>query len=201
MTEQINIRPATKNDAPIIAKLMLESSGGIIEYLVTDLMPGMSPLKIMQWAVSGKSIPDSYLHTTIYEQDDEVVGITHGYPGSYNKVPSQADKSPVPFEKLDYILTPLYRIQLENSWFINTIAVTAQHHDSDLKKLLLDNVKQSAQEQGYDSVYRYVWADNIKAIELFQSEGYKVVENIDIKRQDLLPHDGGMVLQQLLINK
>ena len=59
----------------------------------------------------------------------------------------------------------------------------------------MDYVKNIAQEKN-QAVTLHAWVDNHRAINLYEREGFKIIERIDIKRQPLLPHDGGMVLMQ-----
>lgn len=201
MTSRVHIRVAKKEEAEIIAHLNLVAGGGFVEYLLTDVIPGLSPQQIMQIRFSDKKPPFSYRCAYCAEIENEIVGIAHAYSNEYNQLPKPSEKQVIPLDRQQYLLAPLYQHVIQNSFYLNSLTVIEKYRGQGIGKKLLNHVKIQAKQENFDSIILHAWADNIDAIRLYQREGYKIIKHIDIQRQPLLPHDGGMVLMQFMLTK
>ncbi len=196
---EIRIRPAAKTDAKMIAELSLVAGGGVVEYLLTGLMPGFSVQQMMQFRFGGDELPFSYLCCSVAEIDGEIAGISNAYSSDYNKIPSSSEKDFIPTDRINYLLKPLYKNIIPNSYYLNSIAIFEKFRGKKIGSALLNHVANEAKQKNFNSVILHAWTDNTKAIKLYEREGYKIIEHIDIQRQPLLPHDGGMELMQLFL--
>ncbi|MCX7124208.1 MAG: N-acetyltransferase [Gammaproteobacteria bacterium] len=190
----IIIRPAIKNDAAFIAKLLMQASGGIIEFLLTDVMPNVSPEQIMQHEAESDEARCSYRFVTIAELENKPVGILHCYSSELYLETNDSHNDPAFLERMNYLL-PMQHNFPDNALYVNAIAVLPNYQNKGIGKKLLDYAKCIAKNKK-QAVIGHAWADNNRAIELYEREGFKIIEHIDIKRRPHLLHDGGMVLMR-----
>jgi len=194
----MRIRLATKDDAKIIAELSLIADGGIAEYLLTGVVPNLTPLQMMRFQFSNKELPFTYRCCYLAEHDGNILGLAHIYSNELNKLPSPTNRTPpVLFERLNYISAFLHKNAIQNSLYLNSLAVFEKYRGKGVGKKLLDFVIKNAKKKKFSSVLLHVWSDNVKAIDLYQQTGFNIIEHIDIQRQPFLPHDGGMELMQI----
>lgn len=190
----ISIRSAQKNDAEFIAKLLIQASGGLIEFLLHNVIPNVSPEQIMRHEIEGDEARCSHRFVMIAELENHPVAILHCYPSKLYLEEPDSHNDPVFLERMDY-LSPMQQNFPKNALYVNAIAVLPQYQNRGIGKKLLDYAKNIA-EQKKQAVIGHAWVDNHRAIELYEREGFKIIERIDIKRRPLLPHDGGMVLMR-----
>ena len=191
----ISIRSAKKTDAKIITELNLQAGGGVAEFLLTGLIPNVSPKQMMQHQIESDEAPYSYQFVTVAELDNHVVASAHFYPSEFNHAPDATEESFIPFDRTNVVLAPMYRHCSKNTIYLHALAVLPEYQGRGIGKKLLDYVKNISQEKN-QAVTLHAWADNHSAIKLYEREGFKIIECIKIQRQPLLPHDGGMVLMQ-----
>ena len=191
----ISIRQAVKTDAQIITELNLQAGGGVAEFLLTGLIPNVSPKQMMQHQIESDEAPYSYQFVIVAELDNRVVGSANFYPSEFNHVPDASEESFIPFDRTNAVLAPMYRHCPKNTIYLHALAVLPEYQGKRIGKKLLDYVKNIAKEKK-QAVTLHAWMDNHRAIKLYENEGFKIIERIEIKCQPLLPHDGGMVLMQ-----
>lgn len=191
----ITLRPAKKSEVGIITELNMQASGGIVEFLLSGLMPNSSPKEMMHRQISSEEPPYSYRFVTMAELNNEVVGIAHYYPSEYNRAPNAFEKAFIPFERTNYILTPMYQNAPKNTLYLHALAVFPKYQGLGVGKKLLDFVKETAKQKN-QSVTLHAWRDNHRAIALYEHEGFRTIEHANIARHPLLPHDGGMLHMQ-----
>lgn len=200
MISNLIIRKAKPKDAKIIADLVLLSSGGMVEFLLHDLIPRVSPLQMVEQKYAGEEMPFTYLCTWIAEINGKIVGILHAHSNDYNTLPDPDKDELIPYERLHYIVTPMFENPVKNSFYIQSIAVVSEFRGKGIGKKLLDFVKVAAKKERYDNITLHAWSDNQAAIKLYLREGYKIIRHIDIPRAPFMPHDGGMELMQCEVN-
>lgn len=196
MLNDVIIRPATSDDAEIIATFALIAGGGIFEFLLNDLVPNLSPEQMIYDEIAGCESELSHQYSSLAEVHGEIVGIAHMYSSKMLHVPQPDDKTIVPYERSRHILTPLFQEVIEDSLYLQTLVVSSHYRGKGIGKKLLDHVKNNAKKEHYPSVTLFAWKDNTKAIALYLREGFRIVKHIDIQPAPLLPHEGGMVLMQ-----
>lgn len=194
------IRNATPKDAKAIAELVILCSGGMVEFLLHDLVPHVSPLQMVEQKFAGEEMPFCYKCTTVVEMDNKVVGILHAHSNDYNTLPDPDEKALIPFERLNHIVTPMFVNPIKNSLYIQSLAVLSEFRNQGIGKKLLDYANEMAKKENFDNITLHAWADNQKAIKLYLNEGYKVIRDIYIQEAPLLSHKGGMVLMQRKIS-
>ncbi len=76
----ITIRPAEADDAPELARLIDLAGGGVYEFLLDGLAPGMTVPEMLAPGLASRTGSLSHRQSAVAEQDGHVVGVVHGYP-------------------------------------------------------------------------------------------------------------------------
>jgi ribosomal protein S18 acetylase RimI-like enzyme len=195
--KELIIRKATVDDAETIAELVVIAGDGFSEYLLQGVVPPDLQQKMIQEKVADTDTPLSYQYAVVAEIDGKIVGFWQANTTDILHPPKPEEESIVPFERLDYLFTPMYTHLPRNSLYLQSIAVFSEYRKTGIGIKLLEDLKESAKKQHFNSITLHAWKDNITAISLYQRGGYRVVRQLEIKSQPFLPHEGGMVLMQL----
>ena len=123
----ISIRSAKKVDAQIITELNLQAGGGVAEFLLTGLIPNVSPKQMMQHQIESDEAPYSYQFVTVAELDNHVVGSAHFYPSEFNHVPDASEESFIPFDRTNAVLAPMYRHCPKKTIYLHELAVLPEY--------------------------------------------------------------------------
>jgi ribosomal protein S18 acetylase RimI-like enzyme len=188
-------RPATQQDAATIANLMLQSSGGDAEFLWHDLVPGKSITEMMRPLVEKETGLFTYKKSIVAEIDGQVVGLMHAcVPGDVE----YERNYDIPKERLEHVRV-FFELEVPNSYVLLYLSVAKNYQNKGIGHHLLELFEKNAKKNGKQSLSVQVWADNTNALRLYYSLGYVVVQQGDIARHKLLPHDGGILLLKKII--
>ncbi len=190
MTADILLRPADPDDSPTMAPLLVEAGGGIYEFLLDGVVPGMGVTELLVPGLAAREGSFSYRHCAGAVDGDSVVGVAHAYPADWMR---SVDRSYLPPDRLEHIRT-FDEAQDWGSYFLSALAVTAPWRRRGIAARLLDWVEERARAGGFDRITLHVWADNTPARRLYTRHGYIEVEVAAIPWHARLPHDGGSVL-------
>ncbi|MGQ9368606.1 N-acetyltransferase family protein [Azospirillum sp. ST 5-10] len=190
MAADIRIRPAEPHDAPAIAPLVLAAGGGVYEFLLDGLVPGMDAGAMLVPGIAGRAGSFSHRHMAVAEAAGRVVGVAHAHPTDWMR---DADRSFIPTDRLAH-LEPFDNTQDWGSHFLSALAVEPGWRRHGLARRLLAWSYHRAAEGGYDRLTLHVWADNAAARSLYAGEGFTEVAVAAIPWHARLPHDGGSVL-------
>ena len=171
---------------------MIDAGGGLYEFLLDGLVPGVSARNMIRYAVSDESTLFSYTNGLLAEQGDEVLGLALCYPGDEFGLPWIV-RNVIPRRRLDRVRA-LLEADVRGTLYLNSLAVTEAARGGGVGRLLLGCVGELTEELAFDTVTLHVWADNEPAIGLYRSTGFEIVETIAIEPHERLPHEGGMHL-------
>lgn len=186
----IHIRPATPDDAPELARLIDMAGGGVYEFLLDGLVPGLTAAEMLVPGLAGTSGSLSYRHSGVAEAAGRIVGIAHAYPADWIRT---QDYTGLPADRLAH-MEDFNRVQDWGSYFLSALAVDPAWRRRGIAARLLDWVYGRARSGGFDRVTLHVWADNAAARRLYAREGFAEIGRADIPWHERLPHQGGSVL-------
>jgi ribosomal protein S18 acetylase RimI-like enzyme len=197
MHNTVIYRAATIEDAVEIAELTNIAADGLTEFLFADLVPDATTTEILRLLVEHEEGVLSYRKTEVAECDGEVVGIACTYPAAEHRITPGLEQ----FYHRDRLeaLHDFYTSRVEGSLYLNTLAVQVNFRDRGIGSSLIDRAKQKAQKQGFSSLSLIVWANNFKAIRLYQRHGFAAVKSIKISPHPLLKQQGGCILMDCLV--
>ena len=175
MLHEVTLRPAQREDAPVIARLFLISSDGLAEYIWARLgMAGRTPEEVgaARYAREGEAF--SYVNCTVAEYDGAVVGMVHSYP---------MDRPETPEEESDPVLRPYAELEDYGSLYISSVAVLDGHRGQGLGHRLLDAVHAHAKALDRPRTSLICIDRNEGAMRLYRRLGYR-----ELDRRAIVPH-------------
>lgn len=189
---EIIYRPAQKSEASDIARYMTMASGGIYEFLLHDLLPGITPVQMLAREIEDEKAVHSYRYTHVAISDGNIVGISQSYPTPQNHIPEELEKE-IPKERLE-VLREVFNLRVEDSLYLNVLGVAANCRGQGIGKQLISIEKQKAKQLGFPNLSLFVVADNNGAIRLYEKQNFQEVKRVNIAPQPLFPHDSVILM-------
>lgn len=186
------IRLAMPSDVSAIAEHICRAGGGLMEFLLDGVVPDVGPEQLLAVTLTSADEAISYKNALVAETPNGIDGLLLAYPFDEFSISSEMEVF-VDREKLEHI-RELYSHKIAGSLYVHALSISDTLRGQGLGRLFLDLSCDLAREEGYKSICLHVWRDNENAMQLYQKYGFKPMKDIDIKRADLLRHDGGMVL-------
>ena len=161
------LRPATVDDATVLAELINYAGEGLPLYLWSQMAePGEAAWDVGRRRAAREEGGFSYRNATIIEHDGQCAGCLIGY-----EIPDNAE--PIP-DDMPAIFLPLQ--ELENlapgAWYINVLAVRPQFRSQGLGAELLALAEETAQGLGKRGMSVIVSDANLGAHRLYKRFGY-----------------------------
>lgn len=191
---------AKKEDAYSIAQLMRAASGGIVDFLLSDLLPGNSPVDLLVKAIADENSKFSYKNCLVALSDDQVVGEANIFPLS--KKPNFLEKPPVRIPpiallKLLWRGWSLWRMERQiprGSLYINSLSVMPDLRGKGIGSELIGQIIHQARHSACTQVSLHLWADNYLAQKLYERHGFEVAAIYPLKIGKKMKHEGGQLL-------
>ena len=188
----INYRPAEKDDSSRIAELINIASDGVVEHLFHDLVPEMTSVQIITYNLEQDNYPYSYQSALVATDGSNVIGMALSYPSSYHKITDEM-RNFFPNERLEQ-LSDFYSACVPDSWFLDALGVDESYRKRGIGKRLVELTKEKAKENGYESLSLIAFTDNSPALGLYKVLGFHVVQEVNLKGNEFIPHHDGCLL-------
>ena len=188
----ITIRQARLEDIEAIAPFVQIAGGGIAEYLLTDLIPGLSINETIEMALMDENTTYFYQHFLVAECKQTIIGASNYYPAEQHCLPDIM-RSMISKDKLDRI-EPYISSKVDHSMYIHTLAVAPAYRYTSCGLALGKKIEQIAKENHYQCLSAHDWRDNKPVYLGLKMAGFKEVQHIPIAEHPDLPYQGGMVL-------
>ena len=192
MLSNIIFRSAYSQDAPAIAQLTLDASGGILEFLFAKLVEGMTAEEILAAAIAEAEGNLSYRNTIVAEKEASVIAIANSCSAIKHRITKEM-RDFIPQERL-VVLEDFFASRVNDSLLLNALSVKSEYRRQGIGKRLIEEVKQKARAEGFASVSLIVWTDNLPAINLYSSLGFEEIKHIEIGFHPSITHQGGAKL-------
>lgn len=174
----VTYRDADPTDALEIAQLIRFASGEIIDFLFQPLPKKITVDQIIASMVGLENNILSYRNVEVAYGNGDVIGVANSYPAIEDKITEEM-RQLFPPDRLA-ILQIFYQAKVEDSWFLNALAVKSQYQHQGIGTSLLWRTKQKAWESGFSTLSLVTQSDNLGAIRLYQKNGFREVEKIVI---------------------
>ena len=184
--------PAEKKDCTAVAGFINMASGGVVEYMFHDLVPGATPVQIVAHGLKDDSTPHCYKSAIVARDGDEVVGMALSFPSKYHHISDEL-RSFFPADRLAH-LSDLFGSRVENSWYLDTLGVNENHRRQGIGEKLISLTREKAIENGYHSLSLIVFADNELALPVYKRFGFKVIRRVELGGNEYIRHEGGSLL-------
>ncbi len=192
LTVNIRYRQGRENGCRELAELISLSSGGVVDYLYQDLIPGESAVEVIAGTLKKDIYPITYRNTIVAEYDHETAGMALSFPSRFHGVNPET-ASLLPRDRFEH-MRDFYHARVDGSWYIDSLGVFERFRRKGIGKRLIELTQEHAVKQGYRVVSLIVFADNTPALELYRSLGFQVQRHVDLQGNDLIPHFGGCLL-------
>lgn len=87
--EEVTYRPGRKPDCRRLAELNSIASGGAIEFLFHDLIPGMTPVEIVASQLEQDHYPHTFRSVIVAACGSRIVGMALSFPAQYHTITDQ----------------------------------------------------------------------------------------------------------------
>lgn len=191
---KVDYRTGKKKDSQTIAELIRIASGGVVDYLFRDVVPGLSPVQAVASLLKEDLYPHSYRSAVVAVAKGAVVGMALSYPASYHTL-SDDMRAFFPANRLAH-LESFFTSRVEGSWYIDALGVLEDYRGYGIGKKLIALTKEKAIENGHHLLSLIVFADNDLALPVYQSTGFEIVAKVALEGNDFIPHKGGCLLMK-----
>ena len=193
----IKYRSGEKRDCAKLAELINIASGGIVEYLFHDLVPGTTPVQVVAHNLESENSPYSYRSAVVAEEENDVIGIALSFPSSYHKI-TNTMRNYFPADRLEH-LRQFYASRIENSWLLDALCVIESHRRQGIGERLISLTKEKAIENRCRTLSLITFADNALAIPFYKRTGFEIVEKVELRGNEFIKHEGGCLLMNCQI--
>ncbi len=188
----ILFREGRFEDCHRIAELDDMASGGAIDYLFHDLIPGLTPIDVVAKNFERDEYPYTFRSAIVAQYNDQVVGFALSYPSVYHTV-SEEMRRYFPEERLAHF-NDFFSSRVEGSYYLDGLGVDPRFQNCGIGKRLIDLTKKKAGEKGYPALSLITFADNAGAIKLYERCGFQTVKPVELNFHERIPHQGGCLL-------
>ncbi len=185
-------RPAEKEDCKKLAELINIASGGIVEYLFHDLVPGTTPVQVVAHNLESENSPYSYRSAVVAEEENDVIGMSLSFPSSYHKI-TNTMRNYFPADRMEH-LRHFYASGVQDSWLLDALCVIESHRRRGIGENLISLTKEKAVKNGCRNLSLIAFADNALAIPFYKRTGFEIVERVELRGNDFIKHEGGCLL-------
>lgn len=196
----IRLRMATQDDAQTVASIITTVSEGVIEYLLGDLFPGMTPEKILEMILIRGSGNLNLSNVLLVDVGGELAGLLFAYDAKEQTVSGMMEG--FLGEARVKPMRPLLEAKVEKALWINTLWVNESFRGKGLSKLLMDVAGDLARERGLTSIALHCWADNERARRFYERCAFECRDVIPTADALLVRHsDAGELWVKALSEK
>lgn len=135
----IRLRMATQDDAQTVASIITTVSEGVIEYLLGDLFPGMTPEKILEMILIRGSGNLNLSNVLLVDVGGELAGLLFAYDAKEQTVSGMMEG--FLGEARVKPMRPLLEAKVEKALWINTLWVNESFRGNDVVYLYKTNTK------------------------------------------------------------
>jgi ribosomal protein S18 acetylase RimI-like enzyme len=186
------IRQATVNDIPHLARFQTEAYGGYNEILYDGLVPGQSIESLVQSRFTQADTVPFYENHWVAMCEDQVAGGIHSFAmKDMEKFPRDPlvpeARHAIAEEYLHYLPAP-------DTYYIHALTVYPEFRGKGIASLLLSLGLKHANDEGFTECSLYVFAENTPAVALYRKHKFKVANRWLVTEHPLLYYSGDMLL-------
>ena len=194
MTSTTTFRPATTDDCLDIARLYQLSSGGVADYIWSQMdAPGLSLLQVGAQRYLRENTEFSYQNCRMATRGGTVVGMCH----SYRMTTPQENTNQPP---IDPVLLPYFELEVPGSLYISGMAVFPDFQGQGIGTTVLSQARDKAREMGLDRLSLLAFEQNDGAVRLYERHGYRTIDRRAVVPHALLHYTGDVLLMARDVN-
>jgi ribosomal protein S18 acetylase RimI-like enzyme len=178
---QARVRPATPDDAALMARLIDIAAAGLPSHLwSTTAEPGQSPLEVGEARARRDSGGFSWRNAIMAEVDGRPVGMLLGYR---LEAPTEEDRAAL--AELPDLVRPFIELEHEvpGTFYINAFAVLEGFRGRGIGAALLEAARQRAAELGCALLSVQAFSENPRSVAFYERHGFR-----RIAERPVVPH-------------
>lgn len=185
----VNPVPAEPDDAEIIARVVRETSAGVVDYLMGGLSLLLSPERLLSSIIMETGNPMSHENVVLLRDDDTLAGLLLAYPGSQHGTPDIL-RTVIAARKFK-VLSGLMNVCEPDSLYINTFWVAPAYRGTGLADDLLECARLWAADRELPRLSLHVWDGNARALRFYARHGFATVQEFSVPEGEKLQYPGG----------
>jgi ribosomal protein S18 acetylase RimI-like enzyme len=187
----IDLRQATPEDIPHLARLFQMAAGGLMDAVYHDLIPGKSVPEILERRYVPENSGYSYRNCAVALADARVAGgINMRAVGD----PRFDWTDPIVPEERKVVLAPFQHIEATEGLYIGFLGVYPQFRRRGIARQLLDFARREAEVRNLASMCLYVFEQNVEAATLYRSLGFEISRRSPAVAHELVLYTGDLTL-------
>lgn len=186
------IRRATADDIPHLARFQIEAYGGYNEVLYDGLVPRESLENRVQRQFTQPSSTAFYENHWVSTGDGHVAGGIHAFP--IEDMANLPADPLVPEERYAMVAEYLRCLPAPGTYCVYTLAVYPEFRGTGIASSLLSLALRHAVEGGFSECSLHVFAENVAAVALYKKHGFQAAGRHLITPNPLLYFQGDMLL-------
>jgi ribosomal protein S18 acetylase RimI-like enzyme len=183
---------AEPEDAETVARIVRQTSAGVVDYLLGGLSLFLSPERLLTPVIMEPGNPMSHENVLLARDGEAVAGLLLTYPAAEHGTPDILRKA-VSAKKLE-LLHGLLDVATPGTLYVNTLWVDPAYRGSGLADDLLECARLTAADQGLAGLSLHVWVENARAVRFYQRHGFAVSRHFPVPPQKKLDFEGGYYL-------
>jgi ribosomal protein S18 acetylase RimI-like enzyme len=191
---EIIYRQARKKDCKKLGLLTSIAGDGLLEYMLDGVVPGMSAVEVAAYDLADNKGPKSYRNVIVAEAKNKVKGMAFSYHSRHHCI-DQDLRDLIPWERLQP-LQPLFSARVEDSLYLDTLAVDEDLRGQGVGGKLIDLTKQKARENEFNSLSLIVSAENESAMSVYRKLGFKGVQEIPMDGLKTMSGNDALLLME-----
>jgi ribosomal protein S18 acetylase RimI-like enzyme len=189
MPSAVILRAALPSDAYALAELSIMAGDGMYEFLLEEMAPREMLAGLIARSMKQDAGGFSFRHCFVAD-DKGVVGMINAFPAAWLR---EEERDILPQDRVQ-ILDPIDQAQDWESFLVNSVAVRPPHRRQGIGARLLEMAVEQARAGPFARLTANVWADNVAARALFESQGFSVQTQVEVPSHTALQHFGGSLL-------
>ncbi len=189
---EISFREALKEECLPIAKLVDIASSGVLDFLYHDLVSGKTPIKLLTEFLANENGYYSYENTVVAFNDSDITAMAVSYHSKFHGI-NEEMRLFFPKERLAH-LEELFNSRIENSLYIDALAVREKYRKIGIGKKLLHEMEEKAKGMNLFALSLIAFEENNDAMNLYMNYGFKRAKEINIGSHELIKYSGNAFL-------
>ena len=176
---------ANADNAEEVARIISQSSDGVVSHLLDGLIKGFSGETLLSTALMQGNPPYCLENVSLVTRGGGLVGLLFAYPATEHKI-SLIIRNFVPSRRLNSV-RPILETAIPGSLYINTLWVEETQRSKGLGATLIEYAAALAKKQQIARLSLFCWNDNEQALRFYAREGFTIETHLP---EELLPLEG-----------
>ena len=195
MTTGVRVRSATECDISDLAYVLMVASGGVMEAIYRDAIPGQGAKRVIERLFSRVGASTALANCWIAEYEGQVVGGLNAF-----SLALFDEEPPNPWLRADRhsLVTPFRalfnEVGCEEGYYVRAVAVYSKFRGLGVGEALMAQAHNDTRINRFSRTCLAVFSDNTSAVEFYRRLGYTEIARHPAPTHQLMRYQGDTVL-------